>query len=88
MASAGAETPAPVAPPAGFHTTDRDLGPTVGGDEHARVQNPVLFGPDKFLTLQKQDTNIPLVLDGQIGNGTRFGHLFDRDRAFTDRLVG
>ena len=77
-----------VSPAARFHATHGDLGFRVRGDQHAGVQDPVLLGPDQFLTFEEQDTKIATVLDRQIGNGARFGDLFHGDATPVDGRVG
>jgi hypothetical protein len=47
-----------------------NLGLGVGGDQHRRVQDPVLFGTDQFFALDEQQANVALALDSQIGHRT------------------
>lgn len=39
-----------------------------GINQNTGVQDPVLFGSDQFLVFEKQDSQIPLVFDSQVGD--------------------
>ena len=56
-----------VAPSASLHTTNRDLGFHVCSNQNTRVQDPVLLGSNQFFAFEKQNSQIPLVIDTQVG---------------------
>ena len=57
------------------------------GDEHRRVQHPVLLGASQLFAFQEENAGVTAVGDQEIRNRAPLAHFFDGDQPLPDRLI-